>query len=264
MGVRGLGLRRMERRCAGVIDAAGLARGEMGEDGLDEFGRFDARDDTIGYEARDRLLIQPTRRLRPNRKRSSPERTTHHSHPIPHCPMRWTFDPSPAPRGRRRFGYRYPRGSGDPLLGAGIAGKCARRAVGEALAGVCGGGRLAARRRRHDASRLAGAEGRAALARGPGGADTDPSRARRSSGGALRDVDQSLRPSRRADEDPGMDGEGPGGARGECEDHRQDLDGTALSLGRWKLRLQSAWSGLRGRRRERTVIACPEGEKEAE
>ena len=36
----------MERRCAGGIDAAGLARGEMGEDGLDEFGRFDARDDT--------------------------------------------------------------------------------------------------------------------------------------------------------------------------------------------------------------------------
>ncbi len=33
-----------------------------------------------------------------------PERATRHSHPILHCPMRWTFDPSPAPRGRRRFG----------------------------------------------------------------------------------------------------------------------------------------------------------------
>ena len=31
-----MGLRRMERRCAGVIAAAGLARGEMGEDCLDE------------------------------------------------------------------------------------------------------------------------------------------------------------------------------------------------------------------------------------
>ena len=44
-GGRGLGERRMERWCAGVIDAAGLARGEMGEDLLDEFGRFDGRDD---------------------------------------------------------------------------------------------------------------------------------------------------------------------------------------------------------------------------
>ena len=35
----------MGRWCAGVIDAAGLARGEMGEDLLDEFGRFDVRDD---------------------------------------------------------------------------------------------------------------------------------------------------------------------------------------------------------------------------
>ena len=35
----------MERWCAGVIDGAGLARGEMGEDLLDEFGRFDVRDD---------------------------------------------------------------------------------------------------------------------------------------------------------------------------------------------------------------------------
>ena len=40
-----MGERRMERWCAGAIDAAGLARGEMGEDGLDEFGCVDARDD---------------------------------------------------------------------------------------------------------------------------------------------------------------------------------------------------------------------------
>ena len=44
-GGRGLGERRMERWCAGVIDAAGLARGEMGEDLVDEFGLLDARDD---------------------------------------------------------------------------------------------------------------------------------------------------------------------------------------------------------------------------
>ena len=41
----GLGLRGMERRCAGAVDAVGVAGGEMGEDLLDEFGRFDARDD---------------------------------------------------------------------------------------------------------------------------------------------------------------------------------------------------------------------------
>ena len=41
-GGRGAGLRRMERRCPGAVGAAG---GEMGEDCLDEFGRFDARDD---------------------------------------------------------------------------------------------------------------------------------------------------------------------------------------------------------------------------
>ena len=35
-GGRGLGLRRMERRCAGVVDAAGVAGGEMGEDCLDD------------------------------------------------------------------------------------------------------------------------------------------------------------------------------------------------------------------------------------
>ena len=40
-----MGLRGMERRCAGGMDAGGLARGEMDEDGLDEFGGLDARDD---------------------------------------------------------------------------------------------------------------------------------------------------------------------------------------------------------------------------
>ena len=35
----------MERRCAGAVDGVGVARGEMGEDLLDEFGRLDARDD---------------------------------------------------------------------------------------------------------------------------------------------------------------------------------------------------------------------------
>ena len=44
-GGRGLGLRGMERQCAGAVDAVGVAGGEMGEDLLDEFGRFDARDD---------------------------------------------------------------------------------------------------------------------------------------------------------------------------------------------------------------------------
>ena len=44
-GGRGLRLRRMERRCAGVVDAAGVALGEMGEDSLDDLGRLDARDD---------------------------------------------------------------------------------------------------------------------------------------------------------------------------------------------------------------------------
>ena len=37
--------RRMERRCAGVVDAAGVAGGEMGEDSLDDLRRLDARDD---------------------------------------------------------------------------------------------------------------------------------------------------------------------------------------------------------------------------
>ena len=37
--------RRMERRCAGVVAAGGVARGEMGEDSLDDLGSLDARDD---------------------------------------------------------------------------------------------------------------------------------------------------------------------------------------------------------------------------
>ena len=44
--------RRMERRCAGVVDAAGVAGGEMGEDSLDDVGRLDARYLTLdGREA---------------------------------------------------------------------------------------------------------------------------------------------------------------------------------------------------------------------
>lgn len=35
----------MERRCAGVVDAGGVAGGEMGEDSLDDLGRLDAGDD---------------------------------------------------------------------------------------------------------------------------------------------------------------------------------------------------------------------------
>ena len=35
----------MERRCAGTVVATGLAGGEIGEDLLDDFGSFDARDD---------------------------------------------------------------------------------------------------------------------------------------------------------------------------------------------------------------------------
>ena len=45
MGRPGLRLWRMERRCAGVVDAAGVAGGEMGEDSLDDLGGLDARDD---------------------------------------------------------------------------------------------------------------------------------------------------------------------------------------------------------------------------
>ena len=45
MGRRGLRFRRMERRCAGVVDAAGVAGGEMGEDLDDDLGSLDARDD---------------------------------------------------------------------------------------------------------------------------------------------------------------------------------------------------------------------------
>ena len=41
----GAGLRgaRTERRCAGVVDAAALASGEMNEDPLDDLGSLDAR-----------------------------------------------------------------------------------------------------------------------------------------------------------------------------------------------------------------------------
>ena len=35
-----------QRRCAGVVAAGGVARGEMGEDSLDDLGSLDARDDT--------------------------------------------------------------------------------------------------------------------------------------------------------------------------------------------------------------------------
>ena len=41
-GLRGAGT---ERRCAGVVDAAALASGEMNEDPLDDLGSLDARDD---------------------------------------------------------------------------------------------------------------------------------------------------------------------------------------------------------------------------
>ena len=34
-----------ERRCAGVVDGAGVAGGEMSEDPLDDLGSVDARDD---------------------------------------------------------------------------------------------------------------------------------------------------------------------------------------------------------------------------
>ena len=42
MGLRGACT---ERRCAGVVDAAAVASGEMNEDSLDDLGRLDARDD---------------------------------------------------------------------------------------------------------------------------------------------------------------------------------------------------------------------------
>ena len=48
-GVRGgreFGSGRTQRRCAGVVAAGGVARGEMGEDSLDDLGSLDARDDT--------------------------------------------------------------------------------------------------------------------------------------------------------------------------------------------------------------------------
>ena len=45
MGGAGLRGVHTERRCAGVVDAAGLASGEMNEDPLDDLGRVDAGDD---------------------------------------------------------------------------------------------------------------------------------------------------------------------------------------------------------------------------
>ena len=40
------GCGRTQRRCAGVVvDGGGVARGEMGEDLVDDLGRFDAGDD---------------------------------------------------------------------------------------------------------------------------------------------------------------------------------------------------------------------------
>ena len=45
MGGAGLRGAHTERRCAGVVDGAGLAGGEMSEDPLDDLGSVDARDD---------------------------------------------------------------------------------------------------------------------------------------------------------------------------------------------------------------------------
>ena len=45
-GGRGFGCGRTQRRCAGVVVAAGAGGGEMGEDLLDDLGSLDARDDT--------------------------------------------------------------------------------------------------------------------------------------------------------------------------------------------------------------------------
>ena len=44
-GGREFGSARTQRRCAGVVAAGGVARGEMGEDSLDDLGSLDARDD---------------------------------------------------------------------------------------------------------------------------------------------------------------------------------------------------------------------------
>ena len=45
MGGAGLRGAHTERRCAGVVDGAGVAGGEMSEDPLDDLGSVDARDD---------------------------------------------------------------------------------------------------------------------------------------------------------------------------------------------------------------------------
>ena len=124
-----------------------------------------------------------------------------------------------------------------------------------------GSGQRAARRRRHGTPGLVGAVGQTALARRPGRAGTYPSRARRPTGGSLRDMDQSLRPSHRTGKDPGMDGEESRGSGVECDNHLQVRHGAAFSLGRLFLRLQSVWPGLGGRRWERTLVPCPRSGK---
>ena len=45
MGGAGLRGAHTERGCAGVVDGAGLAGGEMSEEPLDDLGSVDARDD---------------------------------------------------------------------------------------------------------------------------------------------------------------------------------------------------------------------------
>ena len=45
MGGAGLRGARTERRCAGVVDGAGCAGGEMSKDPLDDLGNLDAGDD---------------------------------------------------------------------------------------------------------------------------------------------------------------------------------------------------------------------------
>ena len=45
MGGAGCAAPTPERRCAGVVDDAGVAGGEMSEDPLDDLGSVDARDD---------------------------------------------------------------------------------------------------------------------------------------------------------------------------------------------------------------------------
>ena len=44
-GGREFGSGRTQRRCVGVVAAGGVARGDMGEDSLDDLGSLEARDD---------------------------------------------------------------------------------------------------------------------------------------------------------------------------------------------------------------------------